>query len=205
MANPPYNPSRSSVKCGHCHGYHSGPRGVFFCANGPHAQSNQRRADNARASVPTIKTDPPAWSLNVPRAMVENLKNGRYATRPDTDTPFTFIRVSRPKRGRLNGCLVIQTQHSDWYQDFITIYPSGSVWFKQSNDKLDMALFIACADPMTSAMNYGKELGRCSSCGRELTDERSRYYSIGPECEKHWREIIEHVNEETGVFYPGIR
>lgn len=218
----PARNTSSQIKCGHCKGYHTGQRGVFFCSQGPHAQANRAAlAANARVApqapsdarndgadpfaTPTIRETGLVWKLNVPQAMVENLKEGRYAVRRDTDDPFVFVRVSRPTRGRRRGCLVIQTQHSDWYEDFVTIYPSGKVFTAKLTERLDMALFIVCADPMTAAINYGRELGHCSRCGRELTDERSRYYSIGPECEKHWPEIIAHINEESGEWYLGIK
>lgn len=211
LPGPTRNNPAAQIKCGHCHGYHNGQRGVFFCQNGPHAIANRARAAQAsRTPEPTPMPEPVpqpvnTWRFSVPQVMVENLKDGRYAVRREQGDPFTFIRVSRPKNGKRKGCLVVQTQHSDWYQDLVTIFPSGKAWFNQQSEKLDMALFIACADPMTAAINYGRELGRCSRCGRELTDERSRYYSIGPECEKYWPEIISHINEEQGEWYLGIK
>jgi hypothetical protein len=40
----------------------------------------------------------------------------------------------------------------------------------------------AMADPLASAIAYGKKYGRCSICKRELTDEDSIERGIGPVC-----------------------
>lgn len=195
------------IKCGHCstrsqNVYHGSAREVRECAFKV-ARSNMHLA-NARAAVaPT--TRPNEWGFKTPRAMVEAMREGRYAVEvalPGQHKDWVFVRVSRPTRGKKAGCLVLQTQHSDYYKPLLIIYPSGSVWFAQRGEKLDMALMMIAADPFTSAMNYGRELGCCSRCARELTDERSRHYSIGPECERHWPEIINYVNETKGVFVP---
>lgn len=39
-----------------------------------------------------------------------------------------------------------------------------------------------CADPKKAAQAFGQETGRCSCCGRELTDPDSIANSIGPIC-----------------------
>lgn len=148
-----------------------------------------------------MSTETP-WTLKVPKAMVENLKKGRYAVRMDQSDPYTFILVARPTFGRFKGCLTIKTQHGERYLEAVVLHPSGFVHI--SNRNVEMPLFLACADPMTAAIAYGRELGCCSSCGRKLTDERSRYYSIGPECEKSWPEIIASVDEESGPYFPGV-
>jgi hypothetical protein len=44
------------------------------------------------------------------------------------------------------------------------------------------ALLAACADPKKAAEAYGQETGRCSCCGRELTDPVSIANNIGPDC-----------------------
>lgn len=40
----------------------------------------------------------------------------------------------------------------------------------------------AMADPLASAVAYGKKFGRCAVCNRELTDEESIERGIGPVC-----------------------
>jgi hypothetical protein len=44
------------------------------------------------------------------------------------------------------------------------------------------AVLDACADPKKAAQAFGQETGRCSCCGRELTDPESIANSIGPIC-----------------------
>lgn len=192
------------IKCGHCSTfnravYHNSTKDVQFCAF-----QHQRAAVNAA----NIKATPPVapqkrpneWLFKTPRTMVEAMRDGRYCV--DVNNDYEFIRVSRPKHGKKKGCLVLQTQHSESYKPMLVIYPSGSVWFAQPHRtaRLDMAVMMVAADPYTSAMNYGRIMKVCSRCGKELTDNRSIYYGIGPECEKHWPEIISYIDETRGVY-----
>ena len=166
-------------------------------------QVHQTNVANTRAAVaPGVR--PNDWRTSVPRPMVEALRDGRYAAaeaqyRGDDFDHYTFFRVWRPTSGKKKGCLLIKPQHSEAYKEFITIYPSGSVWFAQSSPRLDQALLMVCADPYTTAQNYARLHERCSCCGKKLTDERSRWYGIGPECKGRWPEIIRTVNETKGI------
>lgn len=42
------------------------------------------------------------------------------------------------------------------------------------------------ADPRACAVAYGKQTGRCSCCGRHLTDAKSVELGIGPICADRW-------------------
>ena len=199
------------IKCGHCSTtrsatYHTTSQEVRECAfRAARAASQAQKVATVRSQIVPTRPRPNTWQFKTPRVMVEQMREGRYAvevTLPGQPTDWVFVRVSRPTRGKKAGCLVLQTQHSDYYKPLLTIYPSGSVYFFKASEKLDMALMMIAADPYTSAINYGRELGCCSRCARELTDERSRHYSIGPECEKSWPEIINYINETKGVFVP---
>lgn len=149
--------------------------------------------------VPEPPRDP--WTLRTPRAMAETIRDGRYAVQPDTLTPLTFVRVTRPKHGKKRGYTVFQTQHSDWYKDCVLIDPTGKV--RIIDNRIDHSLLLIVADPITAAMRYGTELGVCCSCARELTDERSRWYGIGPECEKRFPEIITRTDDSPRGPYRG--
>lgn len=195
------------IRCAHCKRTHPTAQQVKDCAfrmaRGAMHQQRVQQVANTRTALPIENP----WPLKTPRAMVEAMRDGRYAAaeqgyRGDDFDHYTFIRVSRPTTGKRKGCLVLQTQHSEAYSPFLTIYPSGKAYFYKNSNRLDMALLMIAADPFTTAMNYGRLIGRCSRCGKTLTDERSRYYGIGPECEKHWPEIINYVNETKGVFVP---
>lgn len=184
--------SNMAVRCGHCKNMHASPYDVYLCSLGRYRQPYRQAA-----AAPPVETPP----LATPIEMIKSMRDGRYAVRPDSSTPYTFVRVSRPKSGRMKGALKIQTQHSEAYKDCIVIWPSGRV--SVYDRRVDSSLLLIVVDPVTATRAYGQELGRCCRCGRELTDERSRYYGIGPECEEHWPEIINTVDEERGAYYPG--
>lgn len=182
-----------AVFCGHCKRRHATPYDVYVCSLGAH----RRKMAPARV----VAEPPAAPSLMTPVTMIKSMRDGRYAVRPDANTHFTFIRISRPKVGKKKGCLVIQTQHSDWYKDCIVFYPSGRVFV--ADKRVDASLLLLVVDPITAALAYSKEMHVCCRCGRDLTDGRSQYYGVGPECEKYLPELINVVNETHGVYVPG--
>jgi hypothetical protein len=59
-----------------------------------------------------------------------------------------------------------------WVSDSATNLPS----------ELAATVEAAAADPMAAAKLYGQQTGRCSCCGRELTDPSSIAAGIGPIC-----------------------
>ena len=194
------------IKCGHCHGYHASKREIWFCVSGPRAMVPPVAA-NTRQLAAGFEPDYDPWKqLTTPKEMILNIKEGRYAVRPDSNVPLTFIRISRPKTGKKRGCLVVQTQHSDWYADKLVFNPeTGRLFIAPHKAKeIDMPLMLVAVDPVTGMRKYAEELGVCGRCGRQLTDERSRYYGIGPECEKHVPELISVVDEEKGQYRPGL-
>src|SRR5688500_6062232 len=44
---------------------------------------------------------------------------------------------------------------------------------------------IIAADPKTALLRFGQELGSCGHCGRDLTNQESREFGIGPTCRKN--------------------
>jgi len=48
------------------------------------------------------------------------------------------------------------------------------------------ALSRIARDPSAAAVEYGRETGRCSCCGRELTNPESIALGIGPICKDRW-------------------
>lgn len=197
-----------AVLCGHCHRKHATSYDVYLCSR--NARGSFRRPEpQAQVAAPVRPSrprfDPYVYPLKAPQAMVESIRDGRYAVDVGTmsggEQRVIFVRISRPTRGKLAGALKIQTQHSDYYKEALIKYPSGQ-WrlYTQRTTELDQALTMICVNPLDAAMLYAKELDACSRCGRELTDERSRYYSIGPECEKHWPDLITKINNTKGPF-----
>lgn len=156
------------------------------------------KKERQKVTAPTRETRP---KTIVPIALLEQVRDGRYAVRPDTDADWIFFRISHPKNGRLKGCLKVQTQHGEELYDRMTVYPSGQVWvgpsgYKWTTNEVDNRLLLVVVDQNQAAIDYGREIGRCCRCGKELTDERSRHYGIGPECEKVWPHIISLVDEQ---------
>jgi len=61
--------------------------------------------------------------------------------------------------------------------------------FTRSRDcdaDIEARIVAACADPAAAAEAYGKRTGKCSCCGRELTNEESIARAIGPICAERW-------------------
>jgi hypothetical protein len=195
------------IKCGHCSTvdvarFHETARDVLFCSQQSDPLRQTVTAANVKAEVTETRphqAEPPPWPYKAPRAMVEAMRDGRYAV--PWNSEMTFLRVSHPTTGKKKGCFVIQTQHSDWFEPVMVFYPTtGKVWFAKQGDRIDAALLGAAIDPVACALRYGQELGLCSRCGRELTDGRSRWYGIGPECEKHWPDLMNYVTETKGPW-----
>ncbi len=50
----------------------------------------------------------------------------------------------------------------------------------------EQAIVAVCSDPHAAAVAYGFQTGRCSCCGRELTNALSIELGIGPVCREKW-------------------
>lgn len=137
----------------------------------------------------------------IPLDMLKTFPDGRYAARQDENDEYDFFRVSRPKSGRFAGALKVQTQHSDLLKEALVIWPSGQV--RVYNHSIQQNLLLAILDPRTAGIRYGRHIGHCMKCGKTLTDNRSRYYGIGPDCEKDYPEVIEEVDDMFGTWHPG--
>jgi hypothetical protein len=53
---------------------------------------------------------------------------------------------------------------------------------RECDEQTKQAVLAAMADPLASAVAYGKKFGRCAVCMRELSDEESVARGIGPVC-----------------------
>jgi hypothetical protein len=95
------------------------------------------------------------------------VRNGRYALR--TGGVVKFYQVSNGK-GKWAGRTFVDAQASD------DRYPV------RNPSEVTRILAEIAANPLAAEQLYGRELGRCSRCGRTLTDETSRAYGIGPDC-----------------------
>ena len=126
------------------------------------------------------------------RGMLDMIPDGYFALPLESGNDYAFIRISTPKSGKYKGCRKIQTQHGDRLVVRASAWPSGafSIYDNRVIDPLQMLI----SDSRSAAIKYGQEIGRCCRCGKQLTDERSRHYGIGPECVGYWPWVVEQVD-----------
>jgi len=103
------------------------------------------------------------------RVASDDVPAGRYALR-GADNVVKFYRLDKPTQGKWAGWTFLKVQASD------ELYP-----IRNPNEKARIIAEIA-KDVLGAEQLYGQELGKCSRCGRTLTDETSRDYGIGPDC-----------------------
>jgi hypothetical protein len=101
---------------------------------------------------------------------------GRYALR-DIEGAVSnpaFYKVDRPEDGKWAGYTFLSEQSGE-----------NRLPIRDAASKRAILTAIA-VDPAEAMKLYGQELGHCGRCGRELTDDTSRSFGIGPDC----REIL---------------
>lgn len=148
---------------------------------------------------PVAKVMSPKERLTPMLPLLANVKDGYYAAEVGDGryNDLKFFRVSRPKTGQYAGTTKIQWQIADNWRIAILVRANGTYWKPtdapaQAEDYV-LAIMV---DATGCARRYAKEIDKCCRCNTSLTDERSRHYGIGPECEKHWPHIIELVDLE---------
>jgi uncharacterized protein DUF6011 len=94
---------------------------------------------------------------------------GRYALRGEDDV-VKFYRFDKPTEGKWAGYTFLKAQSSD------DLYP-----IRNQAEKNRILAAIA-EDILGAEQLYGQELGKCSRCGRTLTDETSRKRGMGLDC-----------------------
>jgi hypothetical protein len=87
-----------------------------------------------------------------------------------------------------NAGAVYVKSNGDVYLGKIIPTDTGARFLKSRDCSAETeAQVIASAqDPEAAAVAYGKEYGRCSCCGRTLTDPESIARGIGPICAEHY-------------------
>lgn len=151
-------------------------------------------------------TPPPVQSVTDARVpmlagLIGAVPDGLYAVQEYDGGHVDFLRISRPKTGKYGGSIKVQTQHGSYgdgkYKTRAVLWPSGrfSVWHPPVIDML----MLLVTDHISAALLYAKKSNRCCRCNAKLTDDRSRKYGIGPECEKSWPHIIEAVDEREAM------
>jgi len=159
------------------------------------------RGQSVTAEVP----EPP--KTKVPLDMLQKAGDGYFAVRLDANRPHTFFRLNTIKpiagvRRKLPiGTFTVETLHGDNRRWMLTIFPNGNV--KEYDLSKEDELLMVCVDPNGGRIEYGIEIGSCGICGKTLTDERSRWYGIGPDCEKRNGILISIVENKYGPWRAG--
>ena len=141
--------------------------------------------------------------LDLLKGMIDMIPDGYYAVEAEAGAETQFLRLKRPKTGtRTYGdALKIQTQHGPRLDLAAVLWPSGN-WTIHKHSIVD-ALLLLVTDHHGAAIRYAQKLGCCMRCNCELTDHRSRWYGIGPECETKygWEWVIATRDELKGGSY----
>ena len=135
---------------------------------------------------------PQETATEVPTVLLDMVPDGRFALRLDEAHPWVFFRKSHPKTGQFEGCTKIQTQHGPNYALCYVVWPNGKIsWYaRQYMEELKFLLLVH----KRAGVDYGRKMKRCQICGLELTDPRSRKYTIGPDCETRHPGVIAYVD-----------
>ena len=109
--------------------------------------------------------------LPQPKAMAgpaADVPAGRFAV--EIGGHLHFFQVDRPASGKWAGWTFVKRQ-------------SGGNFDRLPRGEAQEVLELIAADADEALRRYGRELGVCGVCGRELTDDESRAKGIGPTCE----------------------
>lgn len=139
--------------------------------------------------------------------MIDEVPSGYYAVQSDETEPLTFMRVARPTHGRYKGYTKVQTQHSEMLMDRWLYNPEAEDRFKVRafDSTIEQKILLLIANTRKAARKYAEEIGRCHRCNFQLTDERSRWYGFGPECEKYLEAEKDEIDDENGGTYEQLR
>jgi hypothetical protein len=82
------------------------------------------------------------------------------------------------------GCLYVKDKYGEYLGK---VTPAGEFYRGRGvEDEEIQPVFDLAADPLGTAVKYGRETGACACCGRELTDAQSVADGIGPICKKNF-------------------
>lgn len=144
--------------------------------------------------------------LEFVKGMVPSIDSGYYAIQKEEGAEIFFMRVSRPKSGKYKDAVKLQSVHGTAaakprLMDAMVLYPSGKYYFMDRyfkdhyhRERLIEAIMLLVTDAWGAQRRYAEKIGRCCRCNAVLTDDKSRHYGIGPECEHYWPHIIEMVD-----------
>jgi hypothetical protein len=89
-----------------------------------------------------------------------------------------------PATGRNAGALYVVEIETDAYQGKVDGVEFKAV--REASEGTISALHRIAENPMEAAVRYGQKTGKCSCCGRKLTNKVSIEMGIGPICAGTW-------------------
>lgn len=136
------------------------------------------------------------------KTLISMVPDGYFAVREQEGSPITFLRVTRPKSGNFRGSIKISSQHGPSLEPRWVLWPSGRVSvYRWSGHDIEEDLLLLMADWKSATRLYAEKAKKCGRCNTKLTDPRSRFYLIGPDCEKVWEWWIDDVAAERGGYW----
>lgn len=140
------------------------------------AKFNEAKAKRAAAVANAQDVNVGAVETAFQRGMESGVKRPKIRL---LSGELSFVLSRAPDHGRNAGSLYVIAE-GDNYLGKIT--EGKFVKSRDCSDKDEAGVIAACADPLNSAVAYGKRFGICSCCGRELSNQESIDLGIGPIC-----------------------
>lgn len=117
--------------------------------------------------VPRSAVRPYVPSTVPPKIKIDQ---GHYAAVDPLDSTLKFYQVRVPKQGKWMGYVFLSQVSGD-----------NHIPMRNKADR-DRIFAEILKNPLEALKRYGKELGHCGHCRKQLTDEESRAFGIGPVC-----------------------
>jgi hypothetical protein len=118
-------------------------------------------------SLPWIPYTPTPKAPTLP---ADKIDQGYYAVNDPIDGVLKFYQVRAPKQGKWAG-----------YHFLSQVSGDNKLSIRDKVERHRIFTEIA-KDTLGALMRFGKEIGQCGHCRKQLTDEVSREFGIGPVC-----------------------
>lgn len=107
-----------------------------------------------------------------PRPAAPKIDQGYYAIVDPADQVLKFYQVRVPKQGKWVG------------YTFVSQVSGENHFVVRDRQEREKILGEIAKNPLEALKRFGKEIGECGHCRKQLTDEVSREFGIGPVCRK---------------------
>lgn len=143
-------------------------------------EAAQRMFSKMAVSLAKVEANKGAVDMSALHSMFDvakgnGLKNPRFLV-GDIE-----IRLAKPGSANAGGLYIFAERSYAGKVIHNTYYPKATA----PDDTLEILRETAMS-PFDAAKRYGYDTGRCSCCGKELTDPKSIAMGIGPVCAKNW-------------------